>query len=722
MSQYRPTVVQRPPTSGAPKTTPESRYWAKYSVKTRERHTGRVAAMSFCASGSQELAIAASTRITTYNKATQTVRKTISRFHTPVNSVAYRPDGKMLAGGSEDGLINVFDTGSRTILRTFPTHQSAVNAVAFLGDGTRLLSASNDKTVRLFDLPTESEIVVFTAHTDSVRCLVPSPVSETVFFTGSYDHTARMFDAADAIALAAEAARAATDAALAADAAAEPLAPTDTTKDVEAIARRAARGQRNNSTGPGGLSSVAGAVKVRTAALTVNHGAPIQAIAVHPSGALLYTAGDTTVKVWDVTAPAGSQPVAVLPWQQKTVTALAVDPQGARLLVASLDGVVKIYDTRTYRPVHAIRYSSPLLSIALSPCGSLLAVGHADGTLSLRYRPTLEQRAAANPAPLPQRLRSSVYAHFNRGTSHRADEDDLVVEHTRKRHLAAFDAHLRSFAYGAALDAALATGDVNVVATVVEELLRRGGLGVALGGRDDASLETVLLFVSKHLALPRVSALLADVLGVVLDLYTPVLRQSVAVDELLWRLQSRLKAEIAVSDECARVKGELDLLLAAADAAQGYVGAQNPQQQQQQQQQAGSTDAAAAAAAAAAWGGDSEIATALKLAVAAAGGATAAARGQYGDVDDEEDAEEDGEGEFDDEDEDGDLSESRYENDDSDFDDDDNDKPAATGKSKRRAADSGDDDESEDEEEVRAMVKKAAVAATGSKRSVKANF
>ena len=47
-----------------------------------------------------------------------------------------------------------------------------------------------------------------------------------------------------------------------------------------------------------------------------------------------------------------------------------------------------------------------------------------------------------------------------------------------------------------------------------EELIQRDALRIALSGRDEASLETVLIFLTKYLNHPDFSSLLVDVIGV----------------------------------------------------------------------------------------------------------------------------------------------------------------------------------------------------------------
>lgn len=78
--------------------------------------------------------------------------------------------------------------------------------------------------------------------------------------------------------------------------------------------------------------------------------------------------------------------------------------------------------------------------------------------------------------------------------------------------------------YRAALDAALASGRPEVVASVLGELAARAGLNAALGGRDEASLAPLLAHVARHIADPRHTRLLAGVAHRLLDAYGSVVR------------------------------------------------------------------------------------------------------------------------------------------------------------------------------------------------------
>ena len=68
----------------------------------------------------------------------------------PVRCVAYAPDGRRLATGSDDKTIRIWDTATGEPLLELRGHTGPVTAVVFSGDGLALLSGSTDRTVRLW--------------------------------------------------------------------------------------------------------------------------------------------------------------------------------------------------------------------------------------------------------------------------------------------------------------------------------------------------------------------------------------------------------------------------------------------------------------------------------------------------------------------------------------------------------------------------------------------
>lgn len=89
--------------------------------------------------------------------------------HEPITAIAFSPDGKLLAIGSDgrDKNIIIWDVAERKELRSLAGHQSDIEAVAFSSRGL-LASASNDQTIRLWRVADGKTIGILKGHEERV--------------------------------------------------------------------------------------------------------------------------------------------------------------------------------------------------------------------------------------------------------------------------------------------------------------------------------------------------------------------------------------------------------------------------------------------------------------------------------------------------------------------------------------------------------------------------
>jgi WD40 repeat protein len=278
-------------------------------------------------------------------------------FATPVNTVAYSPDGKLLAVGLAAGSIQLWDPAKQSKLAVLTGHQAAVSLAAFSPNGKQLASVSEDKMIIIWDVASRkaaqtlsggSSVVAFSP--DGKQLAAGGDSDEATLWNLATGEVVRTFPGHrnGALYLA--------------------FSP-----DGQWLATGSAHGKIFLWN----LAKPAAAVR-----LLEGHSQGVWALAYSPDGKLLVSGStDTTVRVWDADT---GQALRVLEGHSDRVWSVAFSPDGRFLVSGGKDAQVIFWDPNTGAKLQAFsQHTAAVYGVAWAPDGRQVASGSKDQSVLL---------------------------------------------------------------------------------------------------------------------------------------------------------------------------------------------------------------------------------------------------------------------------------------------------------------------------------------------------
>ena len=132
---------------------------------------------------------------------------------------------------------------------------------------------------------------------------------------------------------------------------------------------------------------------------------------------------------------------------------------------------------------------------------------------------------------------SKNYKYFYRGQYVvTADPDDIQApQKTKKKKLQNYEQKLKRFEYKNALTSALDSKNPEITLSLIEELVQRDGLYIAIANRSEGELHKLVDFIIWKIPDHRYSAVLYDVARITLDIYAGVIGLSDKLDGKLFK-------------------------------------------------------------------------------------------------------------------------------------------------------------------------------------------
>ena len=169
------------------------------NIATFEGHTGSIRSVAFSPDGTILASGSRDGRVKLWNIPSRSNVATIevkNKRNGWVSSVAFSPDGLTLASGqrneSSPGRVKLWDVETKRNVATFE-HLFGVTSIAFSPDGSILASGSRDDKVKLWDVATKRNMATLEGHTRDVWSVAFSP-DGTILASGSDDDTVLLWD------------------------------------------------------------------------------------------------------------------------------------------------------------------------------------------------------------------------------------------------------------------------------------------------------------------------------------------------------------------------------------------------------------------------------------------------------------------------------------------------------------------------------------------------
>lgn len=293
---------------------------------------------------------------TTYSHQIPTVLEHVNT----VWSLAFSPDGQILASGGNDRAIKLWDLKTGELMRAISdAHAGAIWSVAIDPGGDKVISSSSDRTIKVWDLSTGRPIRTLRGHTDTVRVVAVSPDDKHIV-SGSSDRTIKVWDLSTGVLL-------------------------RTLKGHTDTVRALAISPNGYTIVSGGADNVVRVWNLNTGQLLSTlqgHTSRIIAIAMSPDGNTIASGGnDNTIRLWNLQT---GDLLHTLTGHSDHINSLAFRSDGEVLISGAEDHLIKLWNPRSGKLLNTLtNHDADVYAIAVSPDGKTLASADKGGEIKL---------------------------------------------------------------------------------------------------------------------------------------------------------------------------------------------------------------------------------------------------------------------------------------------------------------------------------------------------
>jgi WD40 repeat protein len=288
-------------------------------------------------------------------------------------SVAFSPNGRLLAS-SANRTVNLWDVQTGECVKILKGYSDRVFSLAFSPDGCLLATGSEDRLVRVWDVKTGQLLKMLSGHTDEVRSVAFSPQSyigkqsihhsnrqnqtRHLLASASYDRTVRLWDINTG----------------------ECCKTLEGHTDWVWSVAFSPDGKTLASSSSDCTVKLWSASSGKCLRSLQGHSQQIRTVDFSPDGKILASGSDDcSVRLWNYHT---GEALRVLPGHTSWISSIAFSPDDCLLASGSEDQSVRLWKTQTNLCLKTLQgHSNGVWSVAFSPQGTRLASGSQDGVI-----------------------------------------------------------------------------------------------------------------------------------------------------------------------------------------------------------------------------------------------------------------------------------------------------------------------------------------------------
>ncbi len=331
---------------------------------TLEGHYGGITRVIFSPDGERLISLGEAGDVRVWAIRSGQLVGTLNGHVQALRGFALAPDGSA-AAGSADGLVRIWDPTTAEVRRVLEAHTGHVESLAFSPDGRILATGGEDGAVRLWDAGDGRLLRALDRLPGTAWSLAFSPDGRTLATGGDDTAGVELWDAASGERLRA-------------------LPAGDQEPPYEVWSLAFSPDGRYLAAASSGVDSRIRVWDVQAGQLaqSIQETSGVLDVALSADGALAASAGrDGTVRLWDMP---GGRLLAELRGHRSAASGVAFSPDGRLLASAGWEGTVRLWDVAARRSVRTLEgHSDAVLGVAFTPDGTRLASASADGTIEV---------------------------------------------------------------------------------------------------------------------------------------------------------------------------------------------------------------------------------------------------------------------------------------------------------------------------------------------------